>query len=97
MSSQNIEKRGDHTITFKVLDMPEELYQRIIDLAVFALEKFNVEREMASQLQRDLNREFGQTWHVIVGKNFGFYGTHESQRFCYFTIGAIQFLCFKSR
>ena len=96
MTAQN-DKRGDHTIVFKTNEMPEEMLSRIVDMAVFVLDKYIVERDMASALQRDLNREFSPAWHVIVGKNFGFYGTHESQRLCCFTVGTLQFLCFKSR
>ena len=49
MTAQN-DKRGDHTIVFKTSEMPEEMLSRIVDMAVFVLDKYIVERDMASAL-----------------------------------------------
>lgn len=36
------------------------------------------------------------TWHCIVGRNFGAFVTHESRNYCYFYIGQMGILIFKS-
>ena len=39
---------------------------------------------------------YNPTWHVIVGRNFGSYVTHETKHFIYFYLGQIAILLFKS-
>jgi hypothetical protein len=39
---------------------------------------------------------FGSNRHVIVGRNFGSYVTHETKHFIYFYLGQVAILLFKS-
>ena len=41
-------------------------------------------------------RRYTPTWHVVVGRNFGSYVTHEQKHFIYFYLGQIAILLFKS-
>jgi len=36
-----------------------------------ALEKYNIEKDIASYIKKEFDKKFGPTWHCIVGRNFG--------------------------
>ncbi|KAI0793537.1 hypothetical protein C8Q74DRAFT_1314648 [Fomes fomentarius] len=60
----------------KNVDMSEELQQEAVDVASAALEKYNIEKDIAAQIKKEFDKRHGPTWHVVVGKNFGSYVTH---------------------
>lgn len=60
----------------KNVDMSEEMQQESVDITSAALEKFNIEKDIAAQIKKEFDRRHGPTWHVVVGKNFGSYVTH---------------------
>ena len=60
----------------KNVDMSEEMQQDSVDIASAALEKYNIEKDIAAQIKKEFDRKHGPTWHVVVGKNFGSYVTH---------------------
>jgi dynein light chain LC8-type len=60
----------------KNVDMAEEMQQEAVDIAAVALEKYNIEKDIAAHIKREFDKKFGPTWHVVVGKNFGSYVTH---------------------
>jgi len=60
----------------KNVDMTEEMQQESVDIATAALEKYNIEKDIAAQIKKEFDRRHGATWHVVVGKNFGSYVTH---------------------
>jgi len=80
----------------KNVDMTEEMQQEALDCARQALEKYNIEKDIAAHIKREFDKRYGTTWHCIVGRNFGSYVTHETKHFIYFYIGAIAILLFKS-
>ena len=60
----------------KNVDMSEEMQQESVDIASAAMEKYNIEKDIAAQIKKEFDRKHGPTWHVVVGKNFGSYVTH---------------------
>jgi dynein light chain LC8-type len=60
----------------KNVDMSEELQHESVDIASAALEKYNIEKDIAAHIKKEFDRRHGVTWHVVVGKNFGSYVTH---------------------
>ncbi|KIP04693.1 hypothetical protein PHLGIDRAFT_109219 [Phlebiopsis gigantea 11061_1 CR5-6] len=80
----------------KNVDMSEEMQQEAVDVASVALEKYNIEKDIAAQIKKEFDRRHGATWHVVVGKNFGSYVTHETKHFIYFYIGQLAILIWKS-
>lgn len=52
-------------------------------------------QDIAAFVKQEFDKRFGTTWHVIVGRNFGSYVTHETRHFIYFYLGQIAFLIFK--
>ncbi|CAE6437511.1 unnamed protein product [Rhizoctonia solani] len=90
------EKDSAPKAVIKNVDMSEDMQQESIDIATASLEKFNIEKDIAAHIKREFDRRYGTTWHVVVGKNFGSYVTHETKHFIYFYIGALAFLIWKS-
>jgi dynein light chain LC8-type len=80
----------------KNTDMSESMQQEAIDCATQALEKFNIEKDIAAYIKKEFDKKHSPTWHCIVGRNFGSYVTHESKYFVYFYLGQIAILLFKS-
>ncbi|VDN14289.1 unnamed protein product [Dibothriocephalus latus] len=55
----------------KSADMAEEQQQSAVDLAAEALAKHGIEKDIAAFIKKEFDKQFGPTWHCIVGKNFG--------------------------
>lgn len=49
-----------------------------------------------ADIKKEFDKKYGPTWHVVVGRNFGSYVTHETKHFIYFYLGQVAILCFKS-
>mmetsp|Transcript_16325 Transcript_16325/g.23620 ORF Transcript_16325/g.23620 Transcript_16325/m.23620 type:complete len:93 (-) Transcript_16325:782-1060(-) len=80
----------------KAEDITEEMKEDAFALAVEALEKFTIEKDIAAFLKREFDKKHQPTWHCVVGKSFGSYVTHETRRFIYFYVGNLAVLLFKS-
>ncbi|KAF5383573.1 hypothetical protein D9615_003517 [Tricholomella constricta] len=80
----------------KNVDMSEEMQQESVDITSDALEKYHIEKDIAAQIKKEFDRRHGPTWHVVVGKNFGSYVTHETKNFIYFYVGSLAFLIWKT-
>ncbi|KAG8813113.1 Dynein light chain [Serendipita sp. 399] len=88
--------------------MSEEMQRTSVEIALSALEKYTIEKDIAAEVKKEFDKRFGLTWHVVVGKNFGSYVTHdlvaeimfsprtETKHFIYFYISNIAFLIWKS-
>jgi len=84
------------TIVVKAVDMSDALQEAAKEIALKAFEEYKVEKEIAQYIKKEFDRQYGATWHVIVGKNFGSFVTHETGNFIYLYIGSIAVLLFKS-
>ena len=73
-------------VIIKNVDMTEEMQQATVDISIAALEKFSVEKDIASHIKREHDTKHGPTWHVVVGKNFGSYVTHGRSSFLKFIV-----------
>ncbi|CAI5756739.1 unnamed protein product [Candida verbasci] len=80
----------------KASDLSEEIQTKVFELASQAVSNYSIEKEIAAFLKKELDNVYGPCWHVIVGKSFGSYVTHEQGYFIYFYIGDLAFLIFKS-
>ena len=77
-------------------EMNKEMQQDAIDCAKVALEKFNIEKDIADYIKKEFDKKYNPSWHCVVGRNFGSYVTHEKEHFIYFYIGQVAVLLFKS-
>ena len=87
---------ADRKPVIKNADMADEMQQDSVELATTALEKYNIEKDIAAYIKKEFDKKYSPTWHCIVGRNFGSYVTHETKNFIYFYLGQIAILLFKS-
>ncbi|KAG0724652.1 Dynein light chain 1, cytoplasmic [Chionoecetes opilio] len=87
---------SDRKAVVKNADMSEEMQQDAVDCATQAIEKFNIEKDIAAYIKKEFDKKYNPTWHCIVGRNFGSYVTHETKHFIYFYLGQVAILLFKS-
>lgn len=78
---------SDRKAVIKNADMSEEMQQDAVDCATQALDKFNIEKDIAAHIKKEFDKKYNPTWHCIVGRNFGSYVTHETRHFIYFYLG----------
>jgi len=48
--------------------VPEKVQQQAVEVSALALEKYNVEKDMAMYIKKEFDRLHGTTWHCVVGK-----------------------------
>lgn len=89
-------KMTDRKAVIKNADMSEDMQQDAVDCATQALEKYNIEKDIAAFIKKEFDKKYNPTWHCIVGRNFGSYVTHETRHFIYFYLGQVAILLFKS-
>ncbi len=87
---------ADRKAVVKNADMSEDMQQDAIDISTQALEKFNIEKDIAAFIKKEFDKKYNPTWHCIVGRNFGSYVPHETKHFIYFYLGQVAILLFKS-
>lgn len=87
---------SDKKAVIKNADMSSQMQDEAIKTAVTALEKFNIEKDIAAYIKKEFDKKYSPTWHCIVGRNFGSYVTHETKHFIYFYLGQVAILLFKS-
>uniref|UniRef100_UPI00358FE24A dynein light chain 1, cytoplasmic-like n=1 Tax=Myxine glutinosa TaxID=7769 RepID=UPI00358FE24A len=80
----------------KNADMSDDMQEDAVSFAKQALEKHNIEKDIASFIKKEFDKKYNPTWHCVVGRNFGSYVTHESKHFIYFYLGQVAILLFKS-
>jgi dynein light chain LC8-type len=56
--------------------MSEEMQGDEIDIATQSLDRFNVEKDIASCIKKEFNKKYNQTCHAVVGCSFGSFITH---------------------
>lgn len=87
---------SDKKAVIKNADMSGQMQDEAVKTAITALEKFNIEKDIAAYIKKEFDKKYSPTWHCIVGRNFGSYVTHETKHFIYFYLGQVAILLFKS-
>ncbi|KAH8256724.1 hypothetical protein KR038_006164 [Drosophila bunnanda] len=87
MSNSKAEIRG--------ADMREEMQKSAIDCATYALNKCNIERDIANYIKTEFDTKCKPKWHCIVGSDFESYVSNEPNHFIYFYLGELAILLFK--
>jgi hypothetical protein len=55
-----------------------------------ALEKYNIEKDIAAYIKKEFDKKYNPTWHCIVGRNFGASNTSVVWR-------AVEWVCARRR
>jgi len=81
-------------------DMPDDILKFAIDKSTEALtecEDWEANGEaVVAAVKKAFDEKWGPHWHVVIGKNFGSFVTHETKRFLYFYIGDKAVMVFKA-
>ncbi|CBY19036.1 unnamed protein product [Oikopleura dioica] len=80
----------------KNADMSDDMQADVVECASQALDKYNIEKDIAAFIKKEFDKRYSPTWHCIVGRNFGSFVTHETKNFIYFYLGSVAILLFKS-
>ena len=56
-----------------------------LEVAREAMDKFNIEKDIAQAIKKDFDSRFGATWHCVVGRNFGSFVTHGMSLWFFFS------------
>ncbi|KAI5809465.1 dynein light chain type 1-domain-containing protein [Pyronema omphalodes] len=82
--------------TVKSVDMAEDMAAAAQEVAKKAMKENNVEKDIAQMIKKEFDAKYGNTWHCIVGRNFGSFVTHETKHFIYFYVGNLAVLLYKT-
>merc|ERR1712203_619869 len=52
----------------KNADMSEDMQTDSVECATQALEKYNIEKDIAAFIKKEFGKKYGPTWHCIVGQ-----------------------------
>jgi len=91
------DKKEKLEVQIKSADMTDDMQQEVIEVAHEAMQKYNIEKDIAQYIKKEFDARKGATWHCIVGRNFGSYVTHETKHFIYFYLGHCAILLFKTQ
>ena len=61
------------------------------------MDKFQLEKDVATFIKKKCDEEQGGTWHVIAGRNFGCSITHDTKFVLFLQVDLMHVLLFKSR
>ncbi len=70
---------ADRKAVVKNADMSEDMQQDAIDISTQALEKFNIEKDIAAFIKKEFDKKYNPTWHCIVGKKTFSFTNQKSQ------------------
>ncbi|XP_054700946.1 dynein light chain 2, cytoplasmic-like [Grus americana] len=87
---------GDQPAMIKDTDMSEEVQQDAVECAILAIEKYNVEREIAALIKREFEKKYSPTRRCIVGRKFGSYVSYETKHFIFFPMHGVNIVLFKA-
>eukprot|EP00941_MAST-03F_sp_MAST-3F-sp1_P001228 g1228.t1 len=87
-------------------DMPDDILQDAVTTAKTELEVILTEdrnqglqnkgQELVKSLKKRFDEKWGASWHVVCGKSFGCYATHQSSKFVYFYVGNVAFMFYQT-
>jgi len=78
----------------KSADMTQEMQDEVIEITQHSMQ-LNVEKDIAQNIKVELDKKYGPYWHVIVGKSFGSFVSHETKSYLYFSIDQHSILIFR--
>ena len=76
-------------------DVDNEVLKFGFDVAFEALNKYNIEKDIAAYIKSKFDDEFYPCWQCIVGKDFSVSLTHDSRNFIFFAIEKLYITIFR--
>lgn len=81
--------------TMKKSDMSKEMQQDAVNCADEALNRFEIDQDIAKFIKQQFDRVHGPSWNCIVGKNYCTYLNHIPNHFVFFYLRRYAFLLFR--
>jgi len=80
--------------------MNDDMLKYAIDTSrtiIDGVENFDKEGlKCAEMIKQDFDTNWGPNWHVVIGRNFGSFVTHEMKNFVFFYLGDKAIMLFKA-
>ncbi|KAI0704023.1 dynein light chain type 1-domain-containing protein [Earliella scabrosa] len=64
--------------------MSVDLSEEVVNVASAALERCNMEKNIAAQIRTEFRQATRAHWHVLVDRNFHSCVTHETKQFIFY-------------
>lgn len=79
--------------------MPDDMLKGAIDMCRDFIDSCDFETqglECAEKIKKELDARWGPHWHVVIGRNFGSFITHEKKKYLFFYLGDKAVMIFKN-
>jgi len=80
----------------KISAMHPDMEQDAVDCAAHAYRTYDDQKAIAQFIKREFDKKHNPLWHVIVGKHFGSFVSHDVKDHVYFFIEDVGFLIWRS-
>merc|ERR1712070_327345 len=87
---------GTRKITMHLVELPDVMKNNCVSAIDDSLDKFTIEKDVATAVKKKFDEEYGGTWHCVVGRNFGCSVTHQTKFLLFFEIDEMSVLLFCS-
>jgi len=77
-------------------DMPEADCAKVYRMAAMAFSSEKIEKDQATYIKKELEKEFGGMWHCILGACYGVSVTNETKSLLFFKTGLNYVLVFRT-
>ncbi|CAJ0561826.1 unnamed protein product, partial [Mesorhabditis spiculigera] len=89
------ESSHDAKLEVKECDMGESEQFICTDIVKTAQKLYELDKDVAAFCKEELDKRFGPTWHVIVGKSFGSRVSYEMNNFLLVKCNRVNVMLFK--
>ena len=90
------QKKYTRIVKIHKAEIPESMQEKAIYRVNQAMDKFQIEKDIATSVKKKCDEEFGGTWHVICGRNFGCSITHDTKFVLFVQVDLLHVMIFKS-
>ena len=61
---------SSHKTCVYAQDMHDDMRTAALESCAVAMEKFNLEKDVANHIKRAFEKSYGPTWHCVAGRSF---------------------------
>eukprot|EP00618_Florenciella_parvula_P003072 CAMPEP_0119543452 /NCGR_PEP_ID=MMETSP1344-20130328/54123_1 /TAXON_ID=236787 /ORGANISM="Florenciella parvula, Strain CCMP2471" /LENGTH=117 /DNA_ID=CAMNT_0007587737 /DNA_START=56 /DNA_END=409 /DNA_ORIENTATION=+ len=94
------ENKGARVSTRKItvhrMELTEEMVKKAVEKVDIAMDSNAIEKDIATAVKVEFDKEYGGTWHCVVGRHFGCSVTHETKYLVFFQVDQMYALLFCS-
>ncbi|TGZ57125.1 hypothetical protein CRM22_010013 [Opisthorchis felineus] len=83
-------------VDVRISEMDKDMVKSVVDVTAEALQRFTVDRDIASHIKHEFDWKYGVLWHCVVGKDYGSYVSYSGENMIYFYAGHRAILLFRT-